>query len=214
MIKAIIFDMDGVLVDSENHHHATEIAAFRHFGIELDPEVNRKYKGVPLKKHFSSLVEELKLKTSLDDLLNKQNENLEKVFSIDANLFEGAIETLQDLSSKYKIALATSSEKVFVEIVLKRFNLEKYFDCLVTADDIKKGKPDPEIFLKAAKLLGLKPNECAVIEDSLAGMKAAKAAGMFLIAHKAHHNRNLDFSLADFVVEDLREIPKILEKIN
>ncbi len=206
--------MDGVIVDSEHHHHKTEIATFKHFGINLDPELNRKYKGVPLRKHFSSLVEELKLKTSLDDLLKKQNENLEKVFSINADLFEGVKETLEKLKGKFKIALATSSQKYFVEIVLKRFKIEKYFNILVTADDITKGKPDPEIFLKTARLLEMEPSSCVVVEDSIAGMKAAKRAGMLLIAHKVDHNKDLDFSLADFVIEDLREISKIIKEIN
>lgn len=155
MIKAIIFDMDGVLVDSEHHHHKSELATFKHFGVELDPTLNRKYKGVPLTQHFSSIVEELNLKISLDDLLKKQNEFLEKVFSREADLFEGVEQVLKELSKKYKIALATSSERKFAKIVLKRFNLEKYFKEVVTASDITKGKPDPEIFLKAANLLGV-----------------------------------------------------------
>lgn len=214
MIKAVIFDMDGVLVDSEHHHHKSEIATFKHFGVEIDPNLNRQFKGLPLKKHFSSLIEKLNLDTSLDDLLAKQNQFLEKVFSTEASLFNNVEQVLKELSSKYKIALATSSERRFVKIVLKRFGIAKYFQVVVTANDITKGKPDPEIFLKAANLLGFKPEECVVVEDSSAGMQAAKSAGMTLIAHKVDHNKELDFSKADFIAEQFMQIPQIIEKIN
>lgn len=209
-IKAVIWDMDGVIVDSEHHHHATEIETFKYFGVDVPEEVNRKFKGAPLIEHFKGLKEEFDVSVPLDDLLSKQNEFIKQIFSERADLFENVKKVLLQLKNYYKQGLATSTERKFVDIVLKRFGFEEVFDVITCGDEVKQGKPNPEIFLKAAQKLNLNPPEIVVIEDSMNGFKAAKAAGMLLIAHKAHHNEDLDFSLADFVVEDLREIPGIL----
>lgn len=214
MIKAILWDMDGVIVDSEDHHHVGEIATFKHFGVEIPEEENKKYKGTPLREHFQGLKDQFNVETPLEDLLNKQNEHIHNMYSLDVELFDGVREVLLELKKKYKQALATSSIRQLVNVILKRFEIEEVFDTVTCGDEISKGKPDPEIFLKTANKLNILPEECMVVEDSLNGMKAGKAAGMKVIAHKVNHNKELDFSLADFVVEDLRKIPEILEELN
>ena len=210
MIKAVIWDMDGVIVDSEHHHHEGEIATFKHFGVEIPEEINKQYKGTPLHEHFAGLKEQFGVQTPLPDLLEKQNQHISHMYSEYVELFNGVKEVLVELKQKYLQALATSSERKLVEIVLKRFEIEKSFDVVTCGDEVEHGKPEPDIFLKTAVKLGVDPSESVVIEDSLNGIKAGKAAGMIVIAHKAHHNSEIDFSLADFIVEDLREIPQIL----
>lgn len=206
--------MDGVIVDSEDHHHEGEIATFKHFGVEVPEEINKQYKGAPLHEHFQGLKERLNVKTPLNELLEKQNEHIHKMYSERVDLFENVKEVLLDLKQKFLQALATSSERKLVDIVLKRFEIESAFDTITCGDEVGHGKPAPDIFLETARKLGVNPSEAVVIEDSLNGIKAGKAAGMLVIAHKAHHNQDIDFSMVDYIVLDLREIPGILEKIN
>lgn len=125
-----------------------------------------------------------------------------------------AKEVVEQLSPKYKMALVSSGERFWADKVLDELDLVKYLQVRVFGEDVANHKPDPEPFLKASQELEVRPEECVVIEDSESGFKAAKAAGMTLIARKAEHNKDLDFSLADFIVEDLDEIPKILTKLN
>src|SRR3989344_5582529 len=210
MIKAVIWDMDGVIIDSEDHHHEGEIATFKHFGVDVPEEVNKQYKGAPLHEHFKGLKERLNVQTPLNELLEKQNEHIHKMYSEHVELFESVKKVLFELKKKYKQGLSTSSERKLVSIVLNRFGIESAVDAITCGDEVDHGKPAPDIFLRTAQKLGFEPTESVVIEDSLNGIKAGKEAGMVVIAHKAHHNRDIDFSLADFIVEDLREIPKIL----
>lgn len=212
MIKAVIWDMDGVIVDSEHHHHEGEIATFKHFRVEVPEEINKQYKGAPLHEHFKGLKEQFNVETPMEDLLAKQNEFIQNMYSEKVVLFKNVREVLIELKKKYRQALATSTERRLAEIVLKRFGLERVFDKITCGDEVVRGKPEPDIFLKSAQKLDLDPAECVVIEDSMNGIKAGKAAGMLVIAHKAHHNEDIDFSLADFIVEDLSEIPALLER--
>lgn len=212
-IKALIWDMDGVIVDSEHHHHEGEIATFKHFGVDVPEDVNKQYKGSPLHEHFQGLKDRFNVQTPLEELLDKQNAHISKMYSEYVELFSNVKEVLFEFKQKYLQALATSSERKLVNIVLKRFDIEEVFDAVTCGDEVEQGKPAPDIFLKTAEKLGVSPGEAVVIEDSFNGIKAGKAAGMVVIAHKAHHNSEIDFSLADFVVKDLREIPKILTSL-
>src|SRR5688572_5481058 len=119
-IQAVIWDMDGVIVDSEDHHHKGEIETFKHFGIDIPEEENKKYKGSPLREHFQGLKEQFKVETSLDKLLEKQNEHIEKMYSKYVELFENVEEVLKTLKGNYLQALATSTERRFVDIMIKR----------------------------------------------------------------------------------------------
>ena len=213
MVKAIIWDMDGVIVDSEDYHHAGEIATFKHFGVEVDEDLNKQYKGTPLREHFQGLREKLDVEVPLDELLDKQNEHIHKMYSEDVELFGDVKDVLFLLKKDYKQALATSSERKLVEVVLERFGLKSAFDEITCGNEVSAGKPDPEIFLKSAEKLGVEASECVVVEDSFNGIKAGKGAGMKMIAHKVSHNKDIDFSLADFLVEDLEEVPNMIKSM-
>lgn len=214
MIKAIIWDMDGVIVDSEDHHHEGEIKTFKHFGVEIPEDINKQFKGSPLREHFQTLKDRFNVETTLDDLLNKQNEHIHEMYSEKVELFDGVKDVLPELKKKFKQALATSSERKLVEVVLKRFQIEEAFDEITCGDEVEKGKPAPDIFLKSADKLGIDASECVVIEDSFNGIKAGKAAGMKVIAHKVSHNKDVDFSAADFMVTSIKEVPEVIERIN
>jgi HAD superfamily hydrolase (TIGR01509 family) len=119
------------------------------------------------------------------------------------------------VKSKYNVALVSSSPKPIVDIVVQRFELGKYFDRIITGDDVEKGKPDPEPYLKAAKELGVHPEECVVVEDSINGVKSAKAAGMKCIGiTNSFPREELERAGADYVIDVIVELPVALEAIS
>lgn len=215
MIKAIIWDMDGVLIDSEHIHAQIESEALSKVGINIPPEeITKRYSGTKIEEEFSDAIEKSGKKVDFDQLMKMRNQLIEKDFVKQVGTIPFAYETLKKLSNKYKQSLATSTEQGYAEAVLKRNKLLDFFNAKMFGTMVEKSKPNPEIFLKAAELLEVKPNESIVIEDSIHGFNAAKSAGMVLIARKGSHNQTIDFSLADFIIEDLREVPNIIESIN
>jgi HAD superfamily hydrolase (TIGR01509 family) len=106
----------------------------------------------------------------------------------------------------FRLALATSSYTEYAQLVLEKLGIDSVFDKMVTGNDVSKGKPDPEIFLKAAEQLGVLPEECMVIEDSGFGVQAAKKAGMFCFGFRSPNSMNQDLSMADRIVDDIGEV--------
>lgn len=214
-VKAIIWDMDGVLIDSEPHHIQAEIDTFKKHGAELTQEKDKEYLGRKFIEQFSELRDYFKLNIPLEDLMDSHRETIRKCAKEVFAIVPHVESTLKELEQKGILnALATSAEKELSDIFLNRFQLSAFFEVVITGEDVQIGKPNPECFLQAAQKLGIKPEETIVVEDSENGFRAAKNAGMLLIARKAEHNLDIDFSLADYIVEDLREIPNILNKLN
>lgn len=215
MIRAVIFDIDGVILDSEQLHAEVESEAIKEFGIDISPaEVLRLYSGVHIDKEIEEMAKAANKDIPLDKALPVVERILKEKLEQGVPLIPHVREVLQLLKSKYKLAFGTSGTKFFIESALSKNGILDLFEVSVYGREVENPKPSPEIFLKSASLLGIKPEEAAVIEDSESGFKAAKAAGMLLIAKKAEHNKQKDFSLADYIVEDLREIPKILESLS
>ncbi len=153
-----------------------------------------------------------------DALINKllrikvQTEiNLSKQIS----LFEGAQELLEDLDGKIKVALASMNQREFIDHMLKEKRIQKFFNVILTANEINKPKPDPEIFLKTAQQLGVKPECCVVVEDSIFGVKAAKSANMgcIAVAQGAYSKEELCSANPDLIVPSLKEKAAILSLI-
>ena len=215
MVKAIIWDMDGVLIDSEYLHSQAESETAKHFGIDISPEeVVKKYSGVHLKEEFKDLFKRLNLEVTYEEVRKIRDRILLKKIEEGIKNTPFLEEVLETLQKKYKLAIASNGERTIWHDYLNKNNLLKYFEVVIFGEDVLNPKPNPESFLKAAKSLRVDPKEAVVIEDSEIGFKAAKNAGMILIARKAEHNKNKNFAPADFVIDDLREIPKLLERIN
>jgi HAD superfamily hydrolase (TIGR01549 family) len=214
MIKAVLFDVDGVLLDSEEIHYAVEAQALRAFDIPATVDmIKKQYSGSRLDVEFSEIAKKFNKTIVFEEVLKERDKLLKIALKDGFPKAPFVEEMLSDLSKKYLLALATMGEKHFIGEEIKRSNLQQYFKVSIFGEDVSNSKPDPEIFLKAAKLLGVKPDECIVIEDSARGIKAGKNAGMPVIARKADHNQSADLSLADYVVKDLREISKVISKI-
>lgn len=215
MIEAAIWDIDGVVLDSEQIHAETEAEVAGNFGIKISPaEVIKLYSGVHIEKEFEDMARRFNGNIPLEQALALRRQILARYVEQGVPTISGVKEVLNTLSERYKLGLVTQSEKSFVEPALDHASLLHLFKARIYAEDIEHPKPDPQPFLKAAEILNVQPNQAIVVEDSVSGFNSAKAAGMLLIARRAEHNRHIDFSLADYIVEDLREIPTILKGIN
>lgn len=208
MIKALIFDMDGVIIDSEPIHFESDRITMREYGIEISDDVLIRYVGVTNPAMWAELKELYNLDSSIDELLEKQLKHKFDLFGTrKLKAIDGICELVNLLKEKgIKIGLASSSPRVFIELILKNLEIIDFFDVIVSGDDVLKSKPEPDIFLRASKLLGVEPKDCMVIEDSEHGVKAAKSAGMKCIGYINVNSGNMDLSYADLQVASIRDI--------
>jgi HAD superfamily hydrolase (TIGR01509 family) len=201
MIKAVIFDLDGVIVDSEGTHHQIEREIFRKHGKELTPEMTDRFRGTTEKYFWGNICRELGI-ADYHELMEEKAEKYEQKLG-ELKLFPGVKDFIAELRRrKIKVALASSTQRHWIEKILSAHGLE--FEVVVSGDEIEKSKPEPEIYLEAARRLGLRPEECLVIEDAINGIKAAKKAGMRCVAITNSFSRE-KLREADQVIDDLRE---------
>ncbi|WP_291739660.1 HAD family phosphatase [Clostridium sp.] len=181
-IKAIIFDMDGVIFDTEMVYLKVWSKVFEKYGYKMTKEIYTSVLGTGRENVKKVFVNNYGSNLPIDDMYKEKDENLAKEIENGVALKAGAYEILKYLKEKdFKIALATSaiSKRAFKQ--LKQANIYKFFDAVVCRDEVEKTKPNPDIFLKAADKLNVNKSECIVIEDSSAGIKAAFNAGMIPI---------------------------------
>ncbi len=201
---AIIFDMDGVLIDSESRYVHADERMYRELGLELTLEDSKGLLGVNLKSgSLFILSAHPELKLTLGEMQEIYAASLLRCLeeSEDLALMDGMEEWLYALKAAgVKLAVASSSTKPMVDHVVCRFGLDKIMDYVINGDMVTNGKPDPEIFLKAAAALGVAPERCAVVEDSVAGIEAAHRAGMFCLAYAGANVHGVDQSAADAII--------------
>ena len=198
---AVIFDMDGVLIDSESRYVHADVRMYRELGLELTHEDSEGLLGVNLNTGSQFILDtHPELGLTLDEMKKiYAGRCLEE--SEDLALMEGMDGWLQELKAAgVKLAVASSSTKDMVDHVVYRFGLDRMMDYVINGDMVTNGKPDPEIFLKAAAALGVAPDRCAVVEDSVAGIEAARRAGMFCLAYSGANVHGVDQSGADVIV--------------
>lgn len=204
-LKAVIFDMDGVLSDSEPIYHLSINQVLRRHGYEVTEEVNKEILGTTVEYSWSWLKSHFDLKGDIEDWIDEYDavvvENLkEKVVPA-----PGVYDLLEKIkSSGLHIGLASSSQGNWVHALLSTLGIENNFDVVVSGEMVKQGKPHPEIFLQVAKKLKVDPSYCLVIEDSPHGIKAAKSAKMKVVAVLTPYTKDLNLSGADQVIESLK----------
>ncbi len=208
-ISTIIFDMDGVIVDSEPVHQANERALFEELGLEITEEEHSSYIGTSAMDAWKMIIEKHQLNKTPEELLVLgRNRYLDLLKSGNhVHLVEGSVALIDYFIEKgLGVLVASSASRKTVLAVLEHFGIRDRFSVITSATDIERSKPAPDIFLKAAEWASAKPGSCLVIEDSTNGIKAAKAAGMLCIGYQNTTGMPQDLSGADHLVRRLRDI--------
>ena len=201
--KAIIFDMDGLMIDTEGLYFEVERVLARSYGREVRDETLWKMMGRKSLESMTIFAEDLELTVSPQELLRARDEMFQQKLEKTVLPMKGLSEILDTFHGKLKLAIATGSPNKFLDIAMRKLDIRNYFNVLQTSDEIVNGKPDPEIYLTAISKLGLVPEECIVLEDSSNGALAAKRAGCYTIAVPSEYTCRQDFSFADYRAADL-----------
>ncbi|MBE7900703.1 HAD family phosphatase [Paenibacillus polymyxa] len=208
-VKAVIFDMDGVLVDSEPIYFEIERSSFAHFGAPMTEEEHHTYVGVTLESMWRQVLDRHQLTHTLEEALAYHRKNVMQTITAHEGLvaINGLERWLDWLQEKgIPVAVASSSPRSLIDLIMEKTGLGRYFDIRITGEEVSQGKPAPDIFLYAAELLGTAPAHCIVIEDSRNGVHAAKSAGMRCIGLHNPGSGQQDLSKADhniFSYDDL-----------
>jgi HAD superfamily hydrolase (TIGR01509 family) len=208
MLKAVLFDMDGVIVDTEPLHRKAYHQMFEDVGIIVDEDLYASFTGQSTINICKRLVDYFNLNETPEDLVSLKRKHYKYFFDNDElDLIDGVLDRIKDYyANNITLVVASSASMQGIIQIFERFNLNQYFSAKFSGADLKESKPHPEIFIKAAASTGFKTSECLVIEDSTNGIKAANAANIFCVGFKSPHSSHQDYSLANKVVTSFEEI--------
>ena len=214
--RVVIFDLDGVLADSEPWWNEIDAKLLAQYGVRYRGEYHRNVLGVSYRLAVEFFKKAFGLSASADELIQRRGEIATEFFANRVGLFPSAKEVLQELRRmNLRLAVATSSVSASARPFLDRHQLTAFFDFIVTGDEIEHGKPHPDIYLRAAEKLNVAADACLVIEDALAGIAAAKAAKMCVAA--IPDRRFVDpheyEKEADYLLGSLSEIPSLIRRV-
>ena len=203
MIQAIIFDMDGVIADTQMHHAQIESEILSQFDIMISPEeITKRFAGVRTEDFFKELLIKKQVDFDIKVLMAEKWRKINEVCNKELNSIPGVVGLIKEaVRSEIKLAVASASSHDFICMVLDKLKIKDYFSEIVSAYEVERGKPQPDIFLLAAKKLGIVPELCVVIEDGVHGMNAARAAGMKCIGLT-----NDKTAPADLIINNFSEI--------
>ncbi len=209
MLKAVIFDMDGVIIDSEPMHHKAYYDMFNEVDINVSKEFYESFTGQSTINICKRLCDHFNLIESPETLVGLKRKHYKQFFESNSSLtlIDGVLDLIKEYHNNgLTLVLASSAAMTSINQIFERFELEQYFVAKLSGGDLKQSKPHPEIFINAVQSTGYSKNECIVIEDSTNGIEAAKGAGVFCVGFDSFHSKNQDYSKADLVIKDFNEI--------
>lgn len=218
-MKVIIFDMDGVLIDSEPAYLEMNKKLFKDLGIDLAKTDYHQFVGMSSKKMWTDIRDKFSLSNEVEELIEMERKSMYEILSSVSisSPMDGIIDLINILKNKnFILSVASSSARENIKLVLNKLNLTQYFEYVISGEDVNKGKPEPDIFLKVATKFNVPTSKCIVIEDSNNGVAAAKKAGMKCIGFKNINSGNQDLSKADLIIENFsqKSLDKIIEFVN
>lgn len=209
MESCVIFDMDGVIIDSEPIHQECERKIFKLLGIDISEDVHNALAGATDETMWRSIEKEYDLPINISEIIQLKKslymEYLKRevyikpipyISELIANLYKNG----------FSLVLASSSPHIQIDFILSSFELKRYFHSILSGEDVVTGKPHPAIFMKASELVGISPEQCIVIEDSYNGVSAAKSASMKCIGYRNPNSGNQDLSNADSIISSFNEV--------
>lgn len=208
MVQTVIFDMDGVIVDTEPLHRFAYEQHFKQLNIDVSDALYASFTGNSTRNIYQKLKNQFGLTQEVEDLVKRKRSLFNDAFDAypQLSLIDGVEILIEDLlQNDTELILASSSAKETIERVFKRFNLNKRFKAKVSGEDFPLSKPHPAIFQHAASL-AKNPNQCIVIEDSTNGILAAKAAGIFCVGYDSPNSKLQDYTQADLIIAHFNEL--------
>lgn len=208
MLKAIIFDMDGVIIDSEPQHEKAALNVLKRYGASADASYHEQFIGSSTRNLAETAIRDFHLDISAETLLEELETEKKAVLKEEGYIIsDGIKELVRDLyQSGYHVAIASSSNPSEIEKTVKALGIKKYFKKLISSSQVKNPKPAPDTFLFALKELGVSAREAMVVEDSRYGAEAAKAAGITCVGYVNPHSGSQDLRSADVLLESFAGI--------
>ena len=205
-LEAVLFDMDGVIVDSEPLWTEAEIQFLARRSLSYSPQLKAILMGRGSREAVAIMIEHYNLRESVEDVIEERNELVSGLFREFLQPIPYALELVKSVrNSGIKTSMASSSPKRLIELVLDKFSIAGLFDLVLSGDQVPRGKPAPDIYLTAARELGVIPVNCLVIEDAPNGVASAKAAGMSCLAISTSANA-AELAMADKVVKGFEKV--------
>ena len=182
MIEAVVFDMDGVIVDSEHVWNEAREALARERGGRWHGGAQRDMMGMSSLEWSRYMHDVIGLAEPPEEISAEVVRRLQGIYRTELPLIDGAVEAVRRLADRWRLGLASSSNRELIDLVLDLAGLVPYFEATISSEEVARGKPSPDVYLETARRLGVDPGRCAAIEDSASGIRSAKAAGMRVVA--------------------------------
>jgi HAD superfamily hydrolase (TIGR01509 family) len=208
VIDAVVFDLDGVLIDSEHVWDEARRELARERGGRWHERASRDMMGMSSLEWSRYMHDVIGLSEAPEEISAEVVRRLEEIYGRELPLFEGAVAAVERLAERWPLGLASSSNRELIDLVLELSGLGQFFRVTVSSEEVPRGKPAPDVYLEAARRLGVAPERCAAVEDSENGIRAAKAAGMRVIAipNPGYPPPEEALAVADEVLASLEEL--------